>query len=124
MSNAEISRSQKPGPLRRGMVRILVLVQLLALGALLVEGSPIGVVADGWAQAPVSGADQFLSGHIRAVGSKTIRIDSKEYPLDPKVTITDLVKKHRSLKDLKPGTPVWFHLTKGRIDRIILDEPS
>lgn len=102
-----------------------MVLPLLVLGVALLDGIPTGIVADAWAQASLPSTEQFPGGTVTAVGSNTIQVDKKDYQLDPKVTIKDLLKKPRSLKDIGWGTSVRFHLNKkGRIDQLILMIPD
>ena len=74
-----------------------------------------------WGQASQPGStSEFLLGKVTSVGTTTIQIDTKDYPLDPAVKIQDAVGHAKRLKDITPGEPVRFHLNEKRIDVIIL----
>ena len=93
-----------------------VLCAGLLLGAAALAWSPAV-----WGQASQPGSTgQYLRGRVTAVGTTTIQIDTKDYPLDPAVRIRDGKGHPRELKDITPGAPVRFHLNEMRLDAIIL----
>lgn len=84
---------------------------------------PDGLVGPARAQGTAA-KTTLASGKVTAVGTTTIRIERTEYPLDQKVTVTDLLGRRRSLNEVQPGQDVRFHVEKGRIDQIVLILPS
>ncbi len=63
-------------------------------------------------------------GVITAVETKSIKIENRDYPLSRNVIIKLDAGATRTLSYLKPGQEVQFHLNRGRIDQIIILQPS
>jgi cytochrome oxidase Cu insertion factor (SCO1/SenC/PrrC family) len=78
------------------------------------------------AMAQTEGKDltDYRSGQVTAVHGSRIVIDGREYELDADVTVVDDDGKSRTLKDLEAGSPVRFHLKRGRIDVLVLILPK
>lgn len=97
----------------------LALLLLLATCATISWG---GVSA--LAQSEGKDLTDYLSGQVTAVHGGHIVIDGKEYALDADVTVIDDDGRPRTLKDFEVGSPVRFHLKRGRIDVLVLILPK
>ena len=121
MGTAENRGRQRSPTSQSQTVFALTVLRLLLLGSILVLSVPVGIATDGWAQVTSPGSTGELRlGKVTAIGKKTIQIENKDYPLDPSVTIKDGVGAPQTLKDIRVGDPVRFHLKRGRIDQLIL----
>ncbi|MGH7166672.1 MAG: hypothetical protein ACREIS_14230 [Nitrospiraceae bacterium] len=97
----------------------------LSVGLLLLACLQIGVVPAASAQKAPSGSITSLpSGQVTALRIDEIQISDRNYPLDPNVVVSDDAGSPRTLKDLKPGDWVRFHLRQERVDRIIVINPK
>lgn len=108
----------------RASVIGVVLGSLLAL-VVVTGADQVLAPSQGWAQATATGSSaNWPSGMVTGIGTNTIKIDNKNYPLDPKVTVKDQAGNPMTLKELRPGDQVKFHLHKGRIDQLEYQFPS
>lgn len=105
---------------------LLIVTGLLALTLWCLPAS-IGLADDEEARSPkresISTAN-FQSGVVTAVGSRDVRIDGADYPLDAHVLVTDDEGNPRELKVVVPETNVKYQVKKGRVTHIVIVLPK
>jgi hypothetical protein len=64
------------------------------------------------------------AGVVNAVGSRDIRINGVDYPMDANVDVTDDEGRPREIKLLVPETDIKFQVKKGRVTQIVIVLPK
>ncbi len=91
---------------------------VILAGLLLIALPAMGLTQQAGPGQPVAQAD-YRTGVVTANNGTVLRIDGRDYRLDPGVTVTDEDGSVYAIQDLKRGEQVKFHLRNRKIDQII-----